>query len=52
MKEKGEKWLNFGWFFFFFDCLAIRFVDGLDAGHERKGIRGDFLVWGLSSKQD
>ena len=39
-------------FFFFFDCLAIRFVDGLNAGHERKGIKGDFLVWGLSSKQD
>ena len=47
--EVVEFWV---FFFFFFDCLAIRFVDGLNAGHERKGIKGDFLVWGLSSKQD
>lgn len=40
MKEKGEKWLNFGCFF---NLELIRFADGLDAGCEgKKGVRGDF----------
>lgn len=40
MKEKGEKWLNFGCFF---NLELIRFAGGLDAGcEEKKGVRGDF----------